>query len=67
MAYLDESPGGRGVFHYADVDAHDVVSGWELLGGNDDAAGSVGELQIGSAITVGQRGVVFVKSQTSAS
>ncbi len=66
MADLDESPGGRGVLYHADADAHDVVSGRKFLGGNDHPAGSVGELQIGAAITMRQGGVVFVIGEVAA-
>ena len=63
MPHLDETSRGGCAFDHAHADTHDVVSRRKLLGCDDDAARSVGELQIGSAITVWQARVVFVIGQ----
>jgi len=68
MPHLDETSRGWRPFHCSDTHAHDIVAGRQFLflRSNNDATCTVGNFQVGAAISMRQGCVVFVIGQVGA-
>ena len=68
MPHLDETSRGWSPFHCSDTHAHDIAAGRQflVLRSNNDATGTVGNFQVGAAISMRQGCVVFVIGEVGA-